>query len=242
MNKFKDINLIWITLLCLVFVMPFLLSDIQYRDDAFRSLTMLSGWRWGGRILTDLSLSFLSMNKNGVFDISPLPLVISIVCVSITIYYATLRSRINLNIFSIVAFSSIFISPFSIQSIAYKYDVLPMTLGMCLSIIAISFNSKIKYLNVMVPVTMLFASLSLYQPCSNLYIGLYAVNCIFRIWDRDEYIKYTIKTFIIYSLSISLYYIVVMKLLGFSTQRADIVSIGYRIIAKQVITYILPCS
>ncbi|WP_280101196.1 glucosyltransferase domain-containing protein [Escherichia coli] len=226
MNKFKDINLIWITLLCLTFVMPFLLSDIQYRDDAFRSLTMLSGWRWGGRILTDLSLSFLSMNKNGVFDISPLPLVISIVCVSITIYYAALSSRIKVNIFSIIAFSSIFISPFSIQSIAYKYDVLPMTLGICLSIIAISFNSKTKYLNIIVPVAMLLASLSLYQPCSNLYIGLYAVNCIFRIWGRDEYIKYTIKTFIIYSLSISLYYIVVMKLLGFSTQRAEIVSIG----------------
>ncbi len=236
MNRINNINLLWLILLCTVFSMPFLLLDIQYRDDAFRTLTMLSGWRWSGRVLTDLTLSFLSMNSSGVFDISPLPLIISIVCISLTIYYSLAQSRIKISVYSVIAFSSIFISPFSIQSIAYKYDVLPMVLGLCLSILAISYRSKIKYLDFLVPILFLCISLSFYQSCSNVYIGLYAVNCIFRIWERDEYIKYTIKSFIIYLLSISLYYVVVMKLLGFSTQRAEIVSIG-SLLSKSLHTF-----
>ncbi|MDA6125929.1 hypothetical protein OSK00_26385, partial [Escherichia coli] len=79
--------------------------------------------------VSDWIMNIISINSFRVLDIYPLPLLMASAISSLAIVYAVQKSVLEKNAVSIVIFSFVFISPYLLQNIIYKYDSLAMALG-----------------------------------------------------------------------------------------------------------------
>ncbi|HGZ0358340.1 TPA: glucosyltransferase domain-containing protein [Enterobacter hormaechei] len=209
-----------------VFLMPMILANVYYRDDLDRVLTGMPGWSALGRPVSDWLMNFASLNSFRVLDIYPLPLIIAGVVVSLSITYCVAKSSLNLNAVNIIIFSFIFVSPFLLQNISYKYDSLAMAVGVSLSSVAFFYKSNNRFKDILTPSILIATATASYQPTSNIFIGLVAANLICSFYNgRDKSIG-VIEHASQYILGLVIYSSIVYLVVGMKSGRDEIAPLG----------------
>jgi hypothetical protein len=67
-------------------------------------------------------------------------------------------------------------NPFILQNIAYRYDSLGMSIAFFVAMIAYTYNNKNLTIEIAIKLLAGVLSLTLYQPCANVFIGLLAID------------------------------------------------------------------
>ena len=200
--------------LALLFIYPLIQAGIYYRDDLDRSITGYYGWRGLGRPFADILTRFFSASGHYNLDLFPYTMLASCIFLgasALALSKHLIKSDIpNANM---VAALLIF-NPFILQNIAYRYDSLGMSIAFFLAVVAYTYKNKNLTIEVATKLIAGVLSLTLYQPCANIFIGLLAIDVIIIATKKDVKVKESIiflfkKTilfvsfFLIYMLSFS---------------------------------------
>ncbi|MEG1155500.1 MAG: glucosyltransferase domain-containing protein [Acinetobacter sp.] len=164
--------------LVLLFIYPLIQAGIHYRDDLDRSITGYYGWRGLGRPFADILTRFFSASGHYNLDLFPYTMIASCIFLgasSLALSKHLMKSDVPNA--SMVAALLIF-NPFILQNIAYRYDSLGMSIAFFFAVMAYTYKNK--NLNIEIAVKLLagVTSLTLYQPCANIFIGLLAIDVI----------------------------------------------------------------
>ncbi|HBC7483533.1 TPA: glucosyltransferase domain-containing protein, partial [Proteus mirabilis] len=153
----------------ILFCFPIILADVYFRDDIPRVIYSFVGLSNLGRPLADEVYYWMTGFKPGV-DISPLPLLISSFTLAFIAYSFSKKIYKYEGINGIIVSLPLISSPFYLQNLSYKYDNLPMTLGVLFSLLPFILKTKSKLLLFAISTVSLIASMSFYQSSINVYI------------------------------------------------------------------------
>lgn len=206
-------------LMGIIYLFPFIITPYFFMDDNVRLWAGNPDWGWQGRPLSDLIFFILSSNNAKIYDLSPLPLIAGWLFFSGTVYYIINKHIETIKLIHVIPFLFILTNPFFVHNLLYKYDSLSMLLATSCAFLAYFYTSNNKYKSIIVPIGLLWSSLSLYQPCLNIYIALCVSGFIIKI-KKEQNLKKEISLFII---SIAIYFITVPLLLGLKTNRNHLI-------------------
>lgn len=178
--------------LALLFIYPLIQAGIYYRDDLDRSITGYYGWRGLGRPFADILTRFFSASGHYNLDLFPYTMLASCIFLgasALALSKHLIKSDIpNANM---VAALLIF-NPFILQNIAYRYDSLGMSIAFFLAVVAYTYENKNLTIDVATKLIAGVLSLTLYQPCANIFIGLLAIDVIIIATKKDVKVKESI--------------------------------------------------
>lgn len=198
----KTIVICSLTILLLV-MFPVFSAGLYYLDDAYRAVSGKPSMVNQGRPLANFILSLFS-SKGRLLDISPGFHVLSIIEMSV---FAVLLRRIFpvLTVWSsIVAMLLVFLCPFYMQNISYKYDVITMTTANLLSVISVYSIFCKKYtivISFMLTVVCFLAILTTYQTALNMAAIIFLTKCFVMM---KEDVCFLIKRSIFYTVAMTL--------------------------------------
>ncbi|MEX9771478.1 glucosyltransferase domain-containing protein [Morganella morganii] len=209
----KKINIYHYIILSLIFTFPLILADMFFRDDISRALFYNVGLSRLGRPLADFVYSILTGFSAGA-DLSPLPLLLSSLALAFTAFIFGRILFEKTNVITLVSSIPIIISPFFLQNLSYKYDCLPMSLGLLFSIIPFIITKRSLY-GVIFPICSIIVSISFYQVSINVFItiaiSLFTIS-ILRNGISYKDIKIALWRMVQLIIAILLYYITIVPL------------------------------
>lgn len=174
----------FLLILLFIYVLPIIMADRCYEDDLARALYGATGWKGDGRPLTEYLLRFLCGGSQGVVDISPFPLLLSVLLLAYTLMlYA--RERLSLFPWNVVKTYALFLviaNPFLLSNLSYKFDSVSMILALCFMLVVHSVPDcvAVKWLFI-ITLVLDSISLQLYQPVIGAQIGLSLINIMFLL-------------------------------------------------------------
>ncbi|MCX9065984.1 glucosyltransferase domain-containing protein, partial [Citrobacter portucalensis] len=175
--------------LALLFIYPLIQAGIYYRDDLDRSITGNYGWRGLGRPFADVIARIFSASGHYNLDLFPYTMIASCILLgasSLALSKHLIKSDVPNA--KIVAALLIF-NPFILQNIAYRYDSLGMSISFFVAVVAYTYQNKNLTLEIAIKLIAGVLSLTLYQPCANIFIGLLAVDVIIIAIKKQIHIK-----------------------------------------------------
>ncbi|WP_407732282.1 glucosyltransferase domain-containing protein [Pseudocitrobacter faecalis] len=214
--------------LSLVFIYPLMHYGLYFRDDLHRSINGYYGWGVLGRPLADLVIKLASSSGDKLLDIFPYSLIVSAFFIALACLY--LRRFLFQNGVTAATFcaSLIIFNPYFLQNFAYRFDSLGMSLALLLSLCSYTYTHANIYISTISKIAMGVASLSLYQPCANIYIGLIAVESASFLINRKSTLKIFVKTIslrcVVFIAYYVIYYVTVANIWGSSNKRAQLIS------------------
>lgn len=193
----KEYKTLFLGLTCMfgLYVLPIIIANRYYCDDNARSLTGLTGWNGDGRPLTESLMKLLSGGMP-ITDISPLPLILSVLLLAytITLYYKTNLSHFTFHISHILFFSLVIMNPFMLTNLSYKFDVLSMVLSLCLTFIPFIMPRNSNAIAIIITsIVCLVAALSLYQVVICAFCSLVLLDIFLMIINSNISIKRTLS-------------------------------------------------
>lgn len=210
---------------CMLFSLPFMLHGNYYLDDVYRNVYGDGSWHDLGRPLADIVTFGLSLNSNVLSDFYPFGTILAVIFM---VYIFTLIMKHGLSVnksYALLPLPLLFISPVFMQNMSYRYDSTAMILALTLAIAAYYLSFSKGWKMTVAGGLMLIASLSLYQPCANIFLGLIATNLIVRIKDsKNEKLKQMIWDCVVFSLSFIAYFVFVVKLFSLGGGRATFIN------------------
>lgn len=209
-----------------LFFFPVIISGVHYRDDLERSFSGGYGWTELGRPFADWMMKFISLSDDLLVDTTPFPAMLSIIILVASVYIYWKKVDKSECIWIAVALSAIVINPFFIQNILFKFDVLPMSMAMAFAIIASAVDVTNKK-SIIISIILLILSLSLYQSCTNIFIGLISISALFKINNSNETIKDITKKLIIFFIGYLIYFSLTKIFISDLSSRSEIVTIDY---------------
>lgn len=161
--------------LILLFVFPLLVANHYYADDLAHSMSGETGWVSNGRPLSQLVFKLL-MAGGWLNDISPIPQLIALAVLALSIVLLSERMKGHSRLISILAFLPLAISPYYLENWSYKYDSLTMSLAVLFAILPLTLRPSLSLLKRGgIATALLFISMCFYQAALNLYLGLSAL-------------------------------------------------------------------
>lgn len=189
-------SLITLVLVSLLFTMPIIISNVYYRDDLDRVITGYYGWSFAARPLADLLMMLLTGSGLKLVDYAPFSTILSSTLIGFAAFI--IKKMLDDNNLRYATFiSALFIiNPLFLQNLLYRYDSLPMSLAMTFAVASYAVRLRNIYLSHALRAALAIASLSLYQPCFNVFIALLAVELMASVSKKitvKESIIITIK-------------------------------------------------
>ncbi|EEW2026178.1 hypothetical protein D9H55_00670 [Escherichia coli] len=231
-SLFKDNRALLIffgTALCFIF--PIINADVYYRDDLFRAASGFYGWSMLGRPLTDVIMRVLTNSGDLLIDSSPYTYILS--AASIAFASLSLKDYLDKHNVKNSTFTAclLIFNPLFVQNYLYVFDSLSMSLAFMAAVISYCFECNNKYLSLSIKVFMGVASLSLYQPCFNIFIALCMVDSAIYLIDKsrptNDFIKQIFFKALSFLGSYSLYYLLIANVLIPNNSRSQtIFSVG----------------
>ncbi|MDR8482109.1 glucosyltransferase domain-containing protein [Serratia nevei] len=210
--------------IALLFIYPLIQAGIFYRDDLDRAITGQYGWRGLGRPVADILMKVLSASGHYNLDLYPYTMIASCLFIGgASLLLSDHLSRLEIPSHKLVAALLIF-NPFMLQNIAYRYDSLGMSVAFFLAVMAYTYKANNPIRQVSVKLLAGVLSLTLYQPCANIFIGLLAVDImIVAVKNNCKATGIINKTFKNTVLFISFYLVYMLFFATKSNSRAEIV-------------------
>lgn len=209
---------------CMLFSLPFMLHGTYYLDDVYRSVYGDGSWHGLGRPLADVITFGLSLNYYFLSDFYPLGTILAVSCL-IFVFNSIKKNCFSINkAYALLPLPLLFISPVFMQNMSYRYDSTAMIIALALAISAYYLSFSKGWKVTVGAVLLMIASLSLYQPCANIFLGLVATNLIVRIKKSGNgHFKQMFLDCAVFSLSFIAYFIVVVKLFSLGGGRATFI-------------------
>lgn len=188
----KNITVIYI--LAIAYISPILIADSLYFDDIGRSIYGYFSWGIDGRPLADLIFKTIDLGEPAT-DISPFPQILCILIMATLCYI--LHIVINPETkYGWVVFTPIFLSPFFIQNIAFKFDSLTMAISIAFAAIPFMFVNKQKSYILISSCIGIFSSLAMYQASISAFTSICAIYILKSAKDKKDPIDYTVNAVI----------------------------------------------
>ncbi|MDF7784027.1 glucosyltransferase domain-containing protein [Pantoea stewartii] len=186
MDSFNIKKCFFISLgLCSLYSIPLFMFGGYYIDDMLRSLNGNTDWIANGRPIAEIFMKFIYFGKK-MADISPIPQLIALGISSITIALLSKRYYKPSQLIGCLIFLPLFISPFYLQNISYKYDAPIMSLSVMFAVLPFIINPKGNYSLFLISSLCCLISLNFYQPALNVYLGFLAIDFFSRVINTDE--------------------------------------------------------
>lgn len=207
----------------LLYVYPFTSADIYYADDIVRTMSGAFGWSELGRPLSNLIFYIIGFSSSSIVDISPIPQIASVLLLTLAVWLFSSCVYGKVSMAGVIFSSPLMLSPFFLQNLAYKYDSITMATGVLLTTVAFVIEVKSKKAWILSS-ALLIASLCLYQPVVNIFIGMIAIALLKDIATNEKvFLRFVIRS-AIFCFSYAVYTFCVAPL--FSTTARSALAIG----------------
>lgn len=170
----------WGMFASLIYVLPLIVSNVYFNDDVARSIYGYYGWGYNGRPFTTLLMKVIAGGKaNAIVDGSPFYLILGLLIFS---YSFVLFARKHLATFSnlsktIIMLSGL-LSPFLLENLSFKYDVLSMLIALSFVLLIYAFDYRLKRIvRLLISAMIICAVFSLYQAVICAFIILAIFEC-----------------------------------------------------------------
>ena len=205
-----------------IFVFPLLYANYYFNDDLVRAISGYVGWDILGRPLAAYISEIFTLDHY-VIDISPLPLLLSVIVLSASINLIVKNIQCEYSLRSALIVSLAIISPCILQNLGYRYDCLGMVLSIFTAIISWKYTLKDKILNTIASAVFFTISLSFYQPSSFVSISLITISACLYFIDNKNIIKYTCKSGISVIAGLLIYYLLIQAQIIKTNNRSDLI-------------------
>jgi hypothetical protein len=159
----------WVFLLYLGVLFPLLIADRYHVDDWGRAVLGYFNWTNDGRPWADWLMRALDQGAPFT-DFSPLPQLFAFALLGLTAALVGKRLGSGPPLTTAIAALLLGANPFFLANLSFKFDALPMMLGLFLAIGAVVCLNPLEQrpvLTSLVGAIFLFGSLCLYQPCTS---------------------------------------------------------------------------
>ncbi len=227
--------------LCLLYVLPVILANRYYNDDTQRVLYHNAGWILDGRPLTDLVIKCLCGFHSYVYDIFPLPLLISITIFSVVSvrWSEKIYNTTDIPVIVISSFLPITL-PFFLSNLSYRFDCLGFVFSVVLLMIPFLIDEKPLWKKVLLNSLCILASMCFYQATVGLYIGLLIITLFIRFTRNEGMRDHVFSGVISVTISTLVYKLVISSLTvdkkGWRSHAGNIVNLTK--VPSQIINYI----
>ncbi|HAU8087732.1 TPA: hypothetical protein IG090_003485 [Escherichia coli] len=211
----------WVFAAGLLYILPLILSSVDYTDDIGRSV---SGYGWGidGRFMSTLIMQMLSFNQ-WIAPISPYTQILAAVITCLT---GIISVKAIYKKEECVYFLSLILltSPFYLENLSYKFDSLSMALSILLSVFPLLFIEKSYFIPI--SVASLTLSLAMYQTSAMVYFSIVLCYFIYREQELSfsEFVKVSSSAFVSFLLSF-LIYSSILKCVAGDVARSEFLSL-----------------
>lgn len=162
--------------LTLLFIYPLIQAGVFYRDDLDRAITGQYGWRGLGRPMADILMKVLSASGHYNLDLFPYTMIVSCLFIGAASFMLS-KHLLNMGVPNEKWLAALLIfNPYFLQNIAYRYDSLGMAIAYFLAVVAYTYSNISSIREYSVKIIAGVLSLTLYQPCANIFIALLAVD------------------------------------------------------------------
>ncbi|WPU25013.1 glucosyltransferase domain-containing protein [Cedecea neteri] len=196
-NKINKNHIYMLWAISFLYILPILITNSSYYDDIGRSVYGYFSWGIDGRPLSDAIFSTLDLGYPAT-DIAPFPQIMSVFLLSTLCYFIHLYLNPN-HKFGWLIFTPIFLSPFFIQNLSFRFDSLTMSLSLISAAIPLFFMRGKKTTLLFVSVISVLTSLCIYQASLSAFVAIVCLYVIFSIknsCNSYEIIKTSVITFI----------------------------------------------
>ncbi|MDE9467074.1 glucosyltransferase domain-containing protein [Xenorhabdus bovienii] len=214
-------------ILCL-YMIPIFLSGSFYRDDNGRVISQYYDWDLDGRPLANFIIKFLNFGER-LTDIAPFSQILAIIIASLTCaVIATYIIKTN-KLIHILSISFLFISPFFIQNLSYRFDIVTMCLAIFFAVVPFIFQEtkKMIYLLIISFISVL-SLLMTYQAALPLFYGLIFLDFFINRQTKNNS-KKNIINLASGTIALAFYYLIIAPHFvggGYAGDRAKAVSLG----------------
>lgn len=202
----KAIYPLWI--IGLLYILPLLITNSPYYDDLGRSVYGYFSWGIDGRPLSDLVFMALDMGGPAT-DIAPYPQIAAVMMISTLCYF--MHRKLNPdNRFGWLIFTPLFLSPFFVQNLAFRFDSITMALSVVAAIAPLMFIHSGGYKSFLCSLVGILISLCFYQASLSIFVGMVCLYVIFSI-ERGEQTRSVIYNTLIAAAGMLVGYVIYSK-------------------------------
>ncbi|HHO9729283.1 TPA: glucosyltransferase domain-containing protein [Escherichia coli] len=184
--------------------LPVIFASRYYMDDLGRSVRGYYDWSPNGRPVAEAIFRAITLN-NGMFDISPLYQVMSFFIMGICCLLLIKSLRLEISTNNLIISSLLFLMPFYLENISYRYDSLTMALSCLMALCSYHLaRNKPGYSWMALSLALGVLYLSTYQT----FISVFVIVSMLSVIKSDsllEGIKQEIKPGISFALSYIIY-------------------------------------
>lgn len=169
-----------------------LAADVHYSDDLIRVRTGETLWNANMRPLATLLVAALQLGTP-LTDVSPLFQILTLGLYSLSAVYLSRLCGVSDLVFTVLCGLVFVLTPFNLGSFAYQFDSLIMGVAVLTSVVAAllvdtsarSSTRREGLAGIGLTATILFCTLSLYQPGVSVYLVACVWCALVRVLDRD---------------------------------------------------------
>lgn len=172
--------------LTLIFLYPLIQAGVFYRDDLDRAITGQYGWRGLGRPVADILMKILSASGHYNLDLFPYTMIVSCLLIGASCLLLSQHlTRQDVPHANFIASLLIF-NPYLLQNLAYRYDSLGMALAFLFAVLSYTYSNNSAVRETTLKLTAGILALTLYQPCTNIFIALLAIDVLIIAFKNHE--------------------------------------------------------
>lgn len=190
-NKINYRSLIPLWVIGIFYILPLIINNSQYYDDIGRSVYGYFSWGIDGRPLSDLIFKTLDLGSPAT-DISPFPQIISILIMSSLCYLMHIYLNPS-HKYGWLVFTPIFLSPFFIQNLSFRFDSLTMALSAAIAAVPLFYMRAGRCKIFLASFLCVFISLSLYQASLSVFISVICLYVLFAIKNNEDQYSLVVK-------------------------------------------------
>lgn len=167
-----------------LYILPIIIADSQYYDDIGRAVYGYFSWGMDGRPLSDLFFMVLNIGSPAT-DIAPYPQIISIFLLSTLSYIMHLHFNPEKKCGWLV-FTPVFLNPFLVQNLAFRFDSITMTLSIISAAIPLVTLKRGGVKSLLFSAFFVLCSLCFYQASLSIFVAMVCLYVVYEVKNNDK--------------------------------------------------------
>jgi hypothetical protein len=168
-------------------------ANYNYHDDTLRVVQGIKSWTWVSRFLSNILSVFIHMD-NYLTDVSPLTQIISAMLVACSglLILIILYGRMHFSLIELIPLVLLYLNPYFLECISYKYDSPYMALSILASIFPLLVRKWGGVVYLFISTIGMMVMCMTYQASSGIY-PMMVLLLMFIMWNQKEPVKDILK-------------------------------------------------
>jgi hypothetical protein len=207
-------SILFLSVIYMLGISAIVRANYSYKADLGRAALGYKGWGNYRRILSNVLSTVIHMD-NYLTDVSPLSQLISAIIIAFSgvVLLAVIYERIHYSIMELLSIVPLFLNPYFLECISYKFDSPYMALSVFGSIFPLIYRNRkgSTYIGISILGTLIMCTT--YQASSGIYPMLVILLAL-RMWSRKEdckrIVRFCVDSIIGYCVGILIYKFFIM--------------------------------